>query len=123
MVRDNQMDGCLPCQNGTAMNSQTRWRCKGTAAPPPRAAPHQPRTPAVPPGDSDRSQSSETEGVPPRYVYIHSPFHSTQFLNFDLYAKDRKRDNDWIRDFLTDEGTSTGQYTICCGVMQLTSIL
>jgi len=34
MVRETQMDGCLPCQNGTAKNPQTRWRRKGTGAPP-----------------------------------------------------------------------------------------
>jgi hypothetical protein len=35
MIRQNQMAGCLPCQNGTAKNLQTRWRHKGTGAPPP----------------------------------------------------------------------------------------
>jgi len=35
MVRENQMDGCHHCQNGTAKNSQTRWGRKGTGAPPP----------------------------------------------------------------------------------------
>ena len=35
MLRQNQTAGCLPCQNGTAKNPQTRWRRKGTGAPPP----------------------------------------------------------------------------------------
>ena len=35
MLRQNQTPGCLPCQNGTAKNPQTRWRRKGTGAPPP----------------------------------------------------------------------------------------
>jgi hypothetical protein len=35
MLRHNQTSGCLPCQNGTAKNLQTRWRRKGTGAPPP----------------------------------------------------------------------------------------
>ena len=35
MLWENQTDGCLPCQNGTAQNPQTRWRRKGTGAPPP----------------------------------------------------------------------------------------
>jgi len=26
MHQENQTDGCLPCQNGTAQNPQTRWR-------------------------------------------------------------------------------------------------
>jgi len=35
MLCQNQMSGCLPCQNGTAKNLQTRWTHKGTGAPPP----------------------------------------------------------------------------------------
>jgi hypothetical protein len=35
MLRQNQMSGCLPCQNGTAKNPQTCWISKGTGAPPP----------------------------------------------------------------------------------------
>jgi hypothetical protein len=30
MLRQNQMSGCLHCQNGTAKNPLTRWRRKGT---------------------------------------------------------------------------------------------
>jgi len=26
MAREDQTDDCLPCQNGTAKNPQTRWR-------------------------------------------------------------------------------------------------
>jgi len=36
MLRQNQMSGCLPYQNGTAKIPQTRSRRKGTDAPPPR---------------------------------------------------------------------------------------
>jgi len=35
MLCQNLTSGCLPCQNGTAMNPQTRWRRKGTGTPPP----------------------------------------------------------------------------------------
>jgi len=34
MLRQNQTSGCLPCQNGTAKNPQTPWRCNGTGTPP-----------------------------------------------------------------------------------------
>jgi len=34
MVYKNHMASRLPCQNGTAKNPQSRWRRKGTAAPP-----------------------------------------------------------------------------------------
>jgi len=116
MLWENQTDGCLPCQNGTAQNPQTRWRCKGTGAPPrerlskPKRepTPHPPTPPRVPPGNNEAAHVSEIEGVPPRYVYIHTPFLSAQFFNLDAYAKDRKRDNDFHPDSLTDEGTSTG---------------
>jgi hypothetical protein len=35
MLRQNQTDGCLPWPNGIAKNPETRWRPKGTGAPPP----------------------------------------------------------------------------------------
>jgi hypothetical protein len=50
MIRQNQSDGCLPCQNGTARNPQTRWERKGMGAPPPvrrrHGTPH--LTPSLP---------------------------------------------------------------------------
>jgi len=35
MLWENQTHGCLPCQNGTAQNPQTRWARKGTGVPSP----------------------------------------------------------------------------------------
>jgi len=35
MLWEDQTDGSLPCQNGTAQNPQTHWRHKGTGAPAP----------------------------------------------------------------------------------------
>jgi len=131
MLRENHMDGCLPWQNGTAQNPQTRWWSKGTAAPPPERLrqptpelrPHLARTPPVPPGDIAAAHVSEIKGVPPGYEYIHTPVPSAQFFNLVAYAKDRKCDNDFNPDLLTNKGTSTGLYTICHVVMQLTFIL
>jgi len=108
MVRENQTDCCLPCQNGTAKNSQTRRRRKGMCAPPPRPAPPRPKTRPAPPRDSEITPSSETKGVPPRYVYIHSPLPCTGFFNLDPYTKDPMCDKDFIPDLLTDEGPFTG---------------
>jgi len=48
MLRQNQTAGCLPCQNGTPKNPQTRWRRKGTGAPPPNRH-RQPTPEATPP--------------------------------------------------------------------------
>ena len=77
MVRENQTDGCLPCQNGTAKNPETRWRRKGKGAPPPRRAPPRPESPPVPADDDERS---ETAGMPPAYVYIHTSLPNARFL-------------------------------------------
>jgi hypothetical protein len=77
MVRENQTDGCLPCQNGTAKNPETRWRRKGKRAPPPRRAPPRPESPPVPADDDERS---ETAGMSPAYVYIHTALPNTRFL-------------------------------------------
>jgi hypothetical protein len=35
MLCQNHTPGCLPCQNDTTKNLQTRWRRTGTGAPPP----------------------------------------------------------------------------------------
>jgi len=78
MVCKNQMDGCLSCQNGTAKYPQTCWKCNGKGAPPPRRATPRPGTPPVP---SVHNESSETDGVPPTYVYIHTPLPSARFLS------------------------------------------
>jgi len=108
MVQENQTDGCLPCQNGPAKNLQTRGRRKGTAAPPPRLAPQRPGRRPARPDDTEKTQSSEREGVPPGDVYIRTPLPSRRFSNLDPYAKDRMRDKDLIPDLLTAEGPSTG---------------
>jgi len=77
MVRENQTDGCLPCPYGPAKNPQTRWRRKGKGAPAPRLPPPQPESPPVP---SDDEESSETECMPPAYIYIHSPLPNARLL-------------------------------------------
>jgi len=131
MLWDNQTDSYPPCQNGTAQNPQTHWRRKSTGAPPPEqlrlptpeTTPDPPKTPPVPPVNNVAAHLSEIEGVPPGYVYIHTPLPSVQFSNHDAYANDRKHEKDFDPDFLPDEETSTGWYTMCCMVMQQTSIL
>jgi len=66
MVYENLTDGCLACHNGTAQNARTRWRCKGTCAPPqvrrkqptPELTPTPHQTPPAPSGNNNRTQSS-----------------------------------------------------------------
>jgi len=85
--------------------------------------PHSPEMPLVPPRINEAAHLSEIEGVPPGYVYIHTPLPNARFFNHDAYTKDRKHDKDFDPDLVTDVEASTGEYTICCMVMQLTSIL
>jgi len=116
MLRENQMDGCLPWQYGTAQNPQSHWRRNGMGAPPterlrqptPQPPPHPPDTPLVPPGNNEAAHLSEIDGVPPGYVYIRTSLPSAQFFNHDAYAKDQKLDKQFDPDLLTAEGTSTG---------------
>jgi len=84
MIRENQMDGCLSCLNGTAYNLQKGRRRNGMGAPPQERlrqptlelTPHPPETPPVTPSNKEVAHLSEIEGVPPRYVYIRTPLPS-----------------------------------------------
>jgi len=131
MLRENHTDGCLFCHNGTAQNPKTCWRYKGTGPPSPKPlrpptpelTPYPLRMPPVPPGYNEAAHITQIQGVPPGSVYIHTPLPSAQLFNPDGYAQDHKCDNDFNSDLLTDDGTSTGLYTISCMGMRLTSIL
>jgi len=68
MVCEIQTDSCLTSQTGTAKIPQTHGRRKGTVAPLPRQTPPLRGTPPAPSDESEGTQSSETEGVPPEYL-------------------------------------------------------
>jgi len=112
----NQMNVCLPCQNGTAKNLQICWRCKGAGAPPPERhrpptpepTPSLPRTPPAPPGDNEGAQSSQINNLPLGYVYSHARVPSKQCFKLDAYAQDSQPNTHYNPDMLTDEGTSSG---------------
>jgi len=123
MVREHPMDDCLPCHICKAKNLQTSWRCKETAAPPPEPIPPPLETPPAPPGDTEAVQGFQFNSVPPRYVYMHTPLASTQWFNLDAYTKNRKHDKDFVPNLLHGVEVFTGKYTICCMILQLTSIL
>jgi len=80
MVRQNHTAGCLPSENGTARNWQTRWRRKGTGAPPPvqrrqqtpEPTPPLPETPPAPTGNKSGAQCSQIVNLPARYAYSHT---------------------------------------------------
>jgi len=107
MVYKNHTAGCHSFQNGTAKNPQTRWRRNGTAASPPEpAAPlpgrqFPPGMPPAPPRDTEGNECYKMEGMPSRCVYMHSPLPITQFFNHNAFAKDSKRDKDFIPDLLS----------------------
>jgi len=102
IIRENHTHSCLPSKDGIAKNPQSCWGQKDTGAPPPKWAP------PAPAGDNEGAQRSEMEGLPPRYAFIPTPIPKAQIFNLDSYAKDRKQNEDFIPDLLTDEGTSTG---------------
>jgi len=116
MVYENQTDGCLPCQNGTAKYPWTRWRRNGTGAPPqvrprqptPELMPPPPGTPPAPSGDQNCAQSSEIPNLPAGFEYTHAPLSGAQFFNHDTFAEDSVHDEDFIPDLRNDEETSTG---------------
>jgi len=116
MLRADQMDGCLPWQNGTAQNPQTCLRRKGTGAPPherlrqptPELAPLPPGMPPLPLGDDEGAHASAIHAVRPGYVFIHTSLSRAQMFILNAYAKDCNHDGDFDWDLLTDEGTSTG---------------
>ena len=89
----------------------------------PEQTPPPPGTPPAPPGDNHGAQSSQIANLPARYVYIPTILPSAQLFNQDASTKDSEHDEDFIPDLRTHEGTSTGQYTICCMLIELTSIV
>jgi len=120
MLHQNHTPGCLPCQNGTAKNPQTRWRCKGTDAPPPNQCRHQtaqptaepmPPLPGTPPtstGNTFGSQRLEIVNLLARYAYSHTSVRCAESFTLDISAQDSEHNTDFDPDMLPDERTSTG---------------
>jgi len=79
--------------------------------------------PSAPPGNSAGAQCSQIVNLPADHMYSHTSLRCAECFTLDAYAEDSQNHTDVDPDMLTDEETSTGQYTICCVVMQLTSIL
>jgi hypothetical protein len=124
MLCQNQMSCCLPSHIGTTKNLHSRWRCRGTAAPPParrrEPTPHlnppTPGLPTTPTGNTSGTQTSEIVNLPAGYTSLHTAQACAECFDDDQDAQDN---TDFDPDMLTDEG----QYTICCVVMWLTFIL
>ena len=109
MLRHNQTSGYLPCPNGTAKNPQTRWRRKGTGAPPParrivwtpEPTPPGPGTPPAPTGNTYRAQLSDIVNLPAGYKYSHTALHCAECFQED---EDTEHDTDFDSDMLSDDG-------------------
>jgi len=109
MLFQNQTSGCLPCQNGTAKNPQTRWTRKGTCAPPParrreqisEPTPPLPGTPPAPTGNTSRAQPAEIINLPGGYTYSHTALLWAEDFEDD---EDTEHNTDFDPDMLTDEG-------------------
>jgi hypothetical protein len=82
-----------------------------------------PGTPLASTGNISGDQSLEIINLPAGYTSTHTSLQCAECFTFDASAQDSEHDTDCDPDMLPDEGTSTGYYTICCLVMQLTFIL
>jgi hypothetical protein len=109
MFRHNQSSGCLPCQNGTAKNLQTRRRRKGTCATPParrrvrtpEPIPPLPITPPAPTSNTSVAQLSEIVNLPAGYPYSETVLASAKTFEDD---GNTELDTDFDPDMLTDDG-------------------
>jgi len=109
MLRHDQTPGCLPCHNGTAKNLQTRWRRKGTGAPPPARrrvrtpapTPPPPGMPPTPTGNTSGAQPSQIVNLPAGYTYSHTALPCAELFEDD---EDTEHDTDFDPDMLTDDG-------------------
>jgi hypothetical protein len=108
MLGQNQMDCYLPCELGSAIDLETRWRCKGTdkslpnrrreQTPQPSTAltpvataepiPFLPGTPPAPPGNNAGADCSQLVDVPPRYPYVYKAGHCAESLTLDASDQD-----------------------------------
>lgn len=105
MLLPNLIDGYLPCQHVAAKNQLTRCSDKATSAPPPEPTPSvtgMPPVSTLPHSDNEGAQCSEIEGVPPRHVYINTPFPNAQVFNLAAYQTNCKRCHNFIPDVLAD---------------------
>ena len=109
MLRHDQPSGCLPCPNGTAKNPQTRWRRRGTGAPPsdqrrvrtPEPTPPPPGTPPAPTSNTSGAQPSEIVNLPAGYKDSHTALPCAEYFEDN---ENTEHDTDFDPDMLTDEG-------------------
>jgi hypothetical protein len=109
LLHQNQTSACLSCQYGTAKNPLTRWRWKGTGAPPPvrcrewtpEVTPPLPGMPPAPTSNTSRAQHSLMVNLLARYMYVYTALAREEFFDDD---EDTQHDTNFDPDMLTDEG-------------------
>jgi len=109
IFRQNQMSGCLPCQNGIAKNPQTRWTRRETGAPPPAQRREQFPEPTPPPPGMPPAASGNTSGAQPAaiinlragYTYSHTALPWAEHFEDD---DDTEHATNFDPGMLTDEG-------------------
>jgi len=116
MLHEDQTDGCLPCQHGTALNLQTYWRRRGMGVLPadslsqltPNQMQNVPGTPLVPPCENEGVLVSKIKGVLPGYVYSDTLLPGAREFNLVPYAMGSKSDTDFDPHLRTTERSTTG---------------
>jgi hypothetical protein len=71
-IYDNQTDVGVPSEILKPLNSQTSWRRKGLGALHPEIVPPPPRMLLAPQSNFEAPQYCSIEGVPSRYLCIHT---------------------------------------------------
>jgi hypothetical protein len=66
--------------------------------------------------------NSESEAVPPRYLYTYGAYSTAQRFTADGYVMGCHCEKDFNADVLTGDGTSPGHHNISRMVIELTSI-
>jgi len=89
----------------------------------PEPMPPLPKMPPSPTGKKSGPQYTQIVNVPARYAYSHTSHFCAALFTFDAAAQNRQHDTDFDPDMPNDEGTSTGNYTVRCVIMPLTSVL
>jgi hypothetical protein len=86
----------------------------------PEATPPLPETPHATTGYNSAAQCVQIVKYPAPYTYSHPSLPWADSFTLDASAQNSQHDTDFDPHMLTNEATSTGKYTICWVVMQLT---
>lgn len=86
MVGENQMDSCMTYPKSTAEHLQTYWMRKELGAPDPESAPPLPEMSHGTTSGNEGALCLDIDGVPLRYVHIHTAVPNAQCVNLDAFV-------------------------------------